>query len=193
MYKFRLEQFIIKKNIKKNIMRRIFALVMLLFVVCMSSLNAQTYYYKQESLVNENGVKSKGNNQIICITFVNSKRVCYLSDKDGNLRGNDQYSFRTTSNGVHIYTSILKEKVENRRNQSQGYSSWGINPNAVQNAYEDGFYLGESMKGFPTYKFSNDFGRLNISYKNNSNVQTKPTEVYIKVASPNESFDDSMY
>lgn len=172
-------------------MKKMFLLYFGLLLISVLHLNAQTYYYKQEALVNENGVKSRGSNQIICITFVNSKRVCYLSDQDGNLITNDQYAFRTTSNGVHIYTSILKEKVENRKSQSNSF--WTINPNAVQNAYEDGYYMGENMKGFPTYKYSNDFSRLNISYKNNSNVQTKPTEVYIRVSSPDEALDDSMY
>lgn len=135
----------------------------------------------------------KGNKSIICITFVNDKSVCYKSDRDGNLSDSDQFRFRqTTKNGVHIYTSIIKERVENRqRNQNQIGMFGYIDPNAIQNGYEQGFYTGYTLVGFPNYKFSNDFSKLNIMYTQGK--QQKPTEVYVRVSEPTEQIDDSMY
>lgn len=158
---------------------------------------SQTFYYKQESTVDEYGVKSQGSGKIICITFVNSKRVCYPSDKNGNKTGQDQYLFKqTTASGVHLYTSAIKEKVEKlhaTRNQNFGNYFGLMGTYNSQNGYEEGVYIALSTTGFPIYKYSNDFSRLNISYINGSNQQTKPTEVWVKVASPVEQTDDFMY
>lgn len=177
-------------------MKKVCLLLTFVMGVIFSSYS-QTIYYKQESTVDEYGVKSKGSGKVMCITFANSKRVCYPSDRNGNKTGQDQYIYKQTSdNGIHIYTSAIKEKVENlqaSRNRNYGNYFGLMGTFSSQNGYDEGYYVGLSLSGFPTYKYSNDFSRLNISYKNSSNQTTKPTEVWVQVASPNEEPDDFMY
>lgn len=170
---------------KKNVI-----LLFLLLFVSFLSIQAQTYYYKQISLVDNNGVKRQGSERIECITFVNQKGVCYWSDKNGNqLRNQDSFVFRqTVSNGIHIYTSYVLENMQRRASQRSPFSPF-LNPNSVNDAYWDSYY---GSGGVPTYKFSRNFDRLNISYTKGS-VMQKPTEVWVRVSSPAEEFDGTMY
>lgn len=165
-----------------------------LFTISTISVSGQTLFYQQESIVNSDGVKSKGNGNIICITFIKNKTICYPSDKNGNAQDqNDCYCYKQTlSNGVLLYTSLIKEKVENRNSQPQQYNWMGLYNYNLSDSYENGYYTGKSMVGFPSYKFSSDLSRLNISYTKGSNGQ-KPTEVYVRVSSPNKPIDETMY
>lgn len=178
-----------------------FLIPLVMFILGCAELFSQTYFYQQESVVNEYGVKSKGNGQVICITFINNKGVCYPSDKNGNAENElSVYQFKgTLKNGVHLYTSVLKDRVDARNEASRNRPaprSWiemyaQQNQN-VGNAYENGYYLGQNLIGWPSYKFSSDFSRLNINYTKGQNGQ-KPTEVYVRISSPNKSVDETMY
>lgn len=190
-----------KKNINQKIgdfiMKRTLSFIISLFMISFMSLQAQTYYYKQISLVDANGVKSKGNERIRCLTFVNKKATCYWSDKNGNKADQDQFIYeRTTNNKVHVYTSYIKKGVEELH--AQRYRSYGNYLGYMQtfasphSGGNEGIYTAMSVQGFPTYMFSGDFSRLNIRYTKGSMGQ-KPTEVWVRVSSPVEEFDDTMY
>lgn len=84
-------------------------ILLALFALCVGAqISAQTYAYKNVYWVKD-GVKSKGNNRITYITFVDNKRRCYKSDKNGmNLYPNNPsfiYKYKGTENGMHIYYS----------------------------------------------------------------------------------------
>ncbi|MDR1023429.1 MAG: hypothetical protein LBL94_09205 [Prevotellaceae bacterium] len=67
----------------------------------------QTYYYKCVASFDKDGVKSACD-KLDIITFINNKRMCYPSDKDGNKLYNAvaavTFSFIETLNGsTHVY------------------------------------------------------------------------------------------
>lgn len=121
----------------------------------------ETYCYKQVTVVDVNGARSKGNGKLMYITFFDDYRKCYESDREGNdLAYNRTYQFsfglmifrQTNSKGIHIYDSVVK--------------SWPRQPDYfsgnMAHAAMSGHVQGEViLGGFVTYYFNGDFTRLN--------------------------------
>lgn len=118
-------------------------ILLALFALCVGAqISAQTYAYKNVYWVKD-GVKSKGNDRIMYITFIDNKRRCYKSDKNGmNLYPNSPtsiYKYKGTENGMHIYHS----------------SEWSSGIPGV---------MPLEREGFDKMYFSQDFKRMNEEF-----------------------------
>lgn len=169
----------------------------LLLIVTSISAYSQTYYYKQVSLVDEYGVKRAGNNRILCISFVNERRMCYWSDKNGNNTSKyESFTYKSTnSKGVHLYESTLlevgKQKIEDRR-PGQDYFSMMAKMSDMRRAERYGAHTAGMISGFASFRFSNDFKRLNVVYTKGTSGQ-KPTEVWERVNAAEEADNSDLY
>jgi hypothetical protein len=88
-----------------------FFLVSLLLSLAIAYGYSQTYYYQAVASIDANGAKSKASGGQY-ITFLNGKRSCYESDKDGykvsgSLTGGrrNNFDFIKTKDGTHVYES----------------------------------------------------------------------------------------
>lgn len=125
-------------------------LLFFLVVCAYSSVVAQTYCYKITMCVEkETGIKRKGYDNYHFITFINNKRNCYFSDKDGNTttnsssssslfynpypnkyEGENYYTYKGVEDGYYVYEQVVT---------TLSY----VSPN---------FYLGERGGYYPTSK-----------------------------------------
>lgn len=154
-------------------------------------LSSETYCYKQVSVVDRNGAKSKGNGKLMYITFINQYGKCYESDREGNdLQYNSTYQLslglmifrKTNGQGLHIYDTVLK--------------SWPRQVNYfsgdVRSAFQAGCVQGETLKGgFVTYYFSGDFSRLNSRRELDGSYSD--TTVWQRIDESRESEDIDFY
>lgn len=124
--------------------------------------SSQTYCYKEVTVVDPNGARSKGSGKLMYITFIDDYRKCYASDRDGNdLRYNSTYQFsfglmifrQTNSKGIHVYDSIVKSWP-----RQVNYFSGDIVAAAKHGCVQGDILMG----GFFTYYFNSDFTRLNL-------------------------------
>lgn len=169
----------------------------LLLIIVSTSVFSQTYYYKQVSLVDDYGVKRQGSNRILCMTFVNEKRMCYWSDKNGNNTSKyESFAYKSTNTkGVHLYESTLldvgRERIEDMR-PGQDYFSMMAKISDMGRAERQGAHTARLVIGFPSFRFSNDFKRLNVIYTKGTS-EKKPTEVWERVTAAAESDDSDLY
>jgi len=161
-----------------------FIILFFLMVTFASIADAQTYKYRHISNVDESGVKSKGSGTVIFVTFVDSKRLCYMSDTNGNAKSNGagaQQVFVTTKNNVHVY----KSKAEVWRDQGVTSNPFMSDPTkAAAIAWRE-------SSGYENYKFSSDYSRLNIATRGGNSGNS--TKVYERVTSDVSEEDSEMY
>lgn len=98
-----------------------------IFIVCACfNIEAQTYCYKITMCVEkETGIKRKGYDNYYFITFINNKRNCYFSDKDGNTTTNSSSS-----------SSLFYNPYPNKYEGENYYTYKGV---------EDGYYVYEEV------------------------------------------------
>ncbi|WP_291554330.1 hypothetical protein [Bacteroides sp.] len=83
-------------------------IALLLSVIVLQEVNAQTYSYKYLYSVNDDGVKVMvlGKDTKFFFTFSNNKRKCFLTDKNGVYSGGygqNSYEYIGTKNDMLIY------------------------------------------------------------------------------------------
>lgn len=177
-------------------MNKLLSLILLLIVTSLPVFS-QTYYYKQVSKVDDYGVKSQGNNGICCMTFVNEKRICYWSDKSGNNNSKyESFAYKSTNTkGIHLYESTLlevgKQIIEDMR-PGQDYFSMMGKMSDMNRAERKGAYTAGLVAGFASFRFSNDFKRLNVIYSKGT-MGKKPTEVWERVSAESEADNSELY
>ena len=115
-------------------------ILMVLFVLCVSSAYGQTYYYKYVCHVEKNtGAKSKMDAFVkehgFYITFTNGKSYCYRSDANG---------IKTQYSDTHKY-------IGNDNGRLTYYFSYRDSGNPFMQNYPKSYYY-----------FSSDYSRLNM-------------------------------
>ena len=177
-------------------MNKLLFLTLLLILTSLSAFS-QTYYYKQVSVVDDYDVNRQGSNQIRCITFVKEKRMCYWSDKRGNNNSKyESFAYKSTSSkGVHLYKSTLldvgQEQIQDMR-PGQDYLSMMARMSDMSRSERQGAYAAGLVMGFASFRFSNDFKRLNVVYSKGSSGKN-PTEVWERVTAAAEEDGDDLY
>lgn len=160
--------------------------VMTLILIAASQCFGQTYFYKLDCFVDNNGIKSKGDGRTMYITFVNGRRMCYKSDKSGNIyqrsngfnlvKVNEMVLKKTNSKGIYIYEELCK--------------SWG-NYDTFSEKYAK--YWAAKTNGFTTYLFSNDFSQLNIVFEVRPSGLKDDTQIWNRISEESEGEDIEMY
>jgi len=143
-------------------------MISIMLLVGVLSMSGQTYCYKNEYKVSEDGVKVKtGSTTYHYITFTNSKGVCYRSDKNGNADNDIVYRYVGTNNGIIHYR--WEHKV------GGGPSILpGIIPPPLEFTFSGDFY------------FSSDYSRINTEPEEDVLTKRKYIWVYERVTAPEE-------
>ncbi|WP_425883587.1 hypothetical protein ACPYIV_14090 [Parabacteroides sp. ASD2025] len=160
--------------------------IMTLMLIAACQCFGQTYFYKLDYFVDDNGIKSKGDGRTMYVTFINGRKMCYQSDKSGNIylrsngfnlvKVNEMVLKKTNSKGIHIYEELCK--------------SWG-NYDIFSEEY--GKYWAAKTNGFTSYHFSNDFSRLNIVSEVRPSGLKDDTLVWVRISEESEGEDIDMY
>ena len=134
-----------------------------LLLVGALSVNAQTYCFKNEFKVSEDGARIKTSCTYHYWTFTNNMQNCYESDKDGNSTSSIPmvYKYVRNNNGIIEYNCKIEDPINNLYGGPNRYS---VNKS---------IYL------------SSDYNRINIIEKSILDKITY-TWVYERVSSPEQ-------
>nr|DAN25932.1 MAG TPA: hypothetical protein [Caudoviricetes sp.] len=127
-------------------MKRTYLLVigLLLSIIVLQNVNAQTYCYKYLHSINDDGVKVMvlGSNAKFFFTFSNNKKKCFLTDKNGVYSsgyGQNSYEYIGSKNDMLIYKECNQNMFRNgqdmlyfspnysRLNWKSGYDKYSPN------------------------------------------------------------------
>lgn len=165
--------------------------IMTLMLIAACQCFGQTYFYKLDYFVDDNGIKSKGDGRTMYVTFINGRKMCYQSDKSGNIyqrsngfnmvKVNEMVFEKTNSKGIHIYEELCKAWENENMFES------------LESSTKLGIYNAAKINGFYSYRFSNDFSRLNIVFEVRPSGLKADTQIWVRISEESEGEDIDMY